>query len=336
MIPALDPRLTPARPDLAAAHLLGQVEAPRYVEGRAARIVAPSAPLRRRPDAEAPLETEALHGESVMVYDESNGWAWVQLDRDAYVGYLPGAALGEPAEPTHRVAALRTHAYPGPSIKLPPRMALSLGAELTIVGVEGDFAVSADGLHLWARHLAETDSFEPDYVAVAERFLETPYLWGGRTSEGIDCSGLVQTALAAAGLAVAARQRHAGGRAGRAGRQRRAAQARRSRVLEGPRRHHARSAALLHANGWHMKVVSEPLTEARDRIAASGGGKVTSVRRLREPLRPAAGEGRGEGKRQRRTSAHPSSGASRHLLPASGGGRRLTSCRRRRGRRSGC
>ena len=149
MILDLDPRITPLRPDLAAAHLRGQADAPRYVEGHAARIVAASAPLRRFPDAGAPLETEALYGETVMVFEESRAWAWAQLDRDKYVGYLPAEALGAPAEPTHRVAALRTHAYPGPSIKLPPRMALSLGARLKIVAHEGDFAVSADGLRLW-------------------------------------------------------------------------------------------------------------------------------------------------------------------------------------------
>ncbi len=109
------------------------------------RIVAASAPLRRSPQADAPLETEALFGETVAVYDDSEGWAWAQLERDQYVGYLPSAALGAPSAPTHRVAALRTHAYPGPAIKLPPRMALSLGAQLRIVGREGDFAVSQDG-----------------------------------------------------------------------------------------------------------------------------------------------------------------------------------------------
>ena len=119
------------------------------------RIIAASAPLRRSPQADAPLETEALYGESVTVYDEQDGWAWAQLERDQYVGYLPAAALGAPSAPTHRVAALRTHAYPGPAIKLPPRMALSLGAQLTIVGREGDFAVSDDGLYLWSRSLAE-------------------------------------------------------------------------------------------------------------------------------------------------------------------------------------
>jgi cell wall-associated NlpC family hydrolase len=286
-----DRRLTLARPDLAADHLRGLVDASRYAIGQAKRIIAASAPLRRYPDASAALETEALHGESVMVYDESEGWAWVQLDRDSYVGYMPAAALGAPSEPTHRVAALRTHSYPGPSIKLTPRMALSLGARLTIVACEGDFAVSADGLHVWLRHLAETGWREPDYVAVAERFLETPYLWGGRTSAGIDCSGLVQTALAAAG---AASPRDSDMQEAALGK---------PIAIDEPRtrgdlvfwKGHVGimrdSVTLLHANGWHMKVVSEPLAEARDRIAANGGGNVTSLRRLRTPL--PSGEGQG-------------------------------------------
>ena len=241
---SFDRRLTPARADLAAEHLRGLVDAPRYVKGAGMRIVAASAPLRRSPQGDAPLETEALFGESVTVYDESEGWAWAQLERDQYVGYLPGAALGAPSAPTHRVAALRTHAYPGPAIKLPPRMALSLGAQLTIVGREGDFAVSEDGLYLWSRHLAELGAREPDAVAVAERFLETPYLWGGRTSEGIDCSGLVQTALTAAGIASprdSDMQEATLRRADRHRRPERAACARRSRVLEGACRDHARS-----------------------------------------------------------------------------------------------
>jgi cell wall-associated NlpC family hydrolase len=288
-----DHRLTPVRPNLAASHLRGLIEAPHYVEGRGRRVAAASAPLRRYPDAGAPLESEALHGESVTVFDEHDGWAWVQLDRDSYVGYMPAAALGAPAEPTHRVAALRTHAYPGPSIKLPPSMALSLGARLTIVAHEGHFAVSADGLHLSLRHLAESGSREPDYVAVAERFLETPYLWGGRTSEGIDCSGLVQTALAAASVAAPRDSDMQEAALGE------------PIAIDEPRtrgdlvfwKGHVGvmrdATTLLHANGWHMKVVSEPLGEARDRIAANGGGNVTSVRRLSAPLAPLAGRGPG-------------------------------------------
>ena len=278
---AFDRRLTPARPDLAAAHLSALVAAPRYAEGRAMQVVEASAPLRRAPQPDAPLETEALHGESVTVYDEREGWAWAQLDRDLYVGYLPLAALGAPIPPTHKVAALRTHAYPGPSIKLPPALALSLGSRLTIDGHDddGDFAVTRGGLYLWARHLAALDAREPDFVAVAERFLETPYLWGGRTSEGIDCSGLVQTALAAAGVPAPRDSDMLETSIGEPA----AIDGSLTRgdlvfwkghvgIMRDP-------AALLHANGWHMKVVSEPLAHARARISAGGGGEITSVRR---------------------------------------------------------
>ncbi len=184
MARAYDPRLTPVRPDLAASQLRGVVDAPRFADGKTMQVVEASAPLKRSPAPDAPLETEALFGEAVTVYDEAEGWAWAQLDRDLYVGYLPLAALGAPTEPTHRVSALRTHAYPGPNIKLPPRMALSLGARLRIVRKEADFAVSADGLWLWRRHLADVGSGEPDFVAVAELFLELPISGAGARPRG--------------------------------------------------------------------------------------------------------------------------------------------------------
>ena len=280
---SFDRRLTPARADLAAEHLRGLVDAPRYAEGQGMRIIAASAPLRRDPQAEASLETEALFGEAVTVYDAREGWAWAQLERDQYVGYLPGATLGEPSAPTHRVAALRTHAFPGPAIKLPPRMALSLGAQLRIVRQDADFSVSEDGLYLWSRSVAELSANEPDWVAVAERFIETPYLWGGRTSEGIDCSGLVQTSLMASGIAAPRDSDMMEASLGK------------PIAIDDPTSPLARGdlifwtghvgimrdpVMLLHANGWHMKTVSEPLAQARKRIAASGGGAVTSIRRL--------------------------------------------------------
>jgi len=279
----LDRRLIAARPDLAAAALRGKVEAARFVEGWRRRVVEGAAPLRRSPAPSAALETEALYGETMIVYEESDGWAWAQLERDAYVGFVPVGALGAPDEPTHRLAALRSFAYPGPSVRLPPILALSLGARLAILAIQGDFATTADGLHVYARHLAPLEAKEADFVAVAERFLEAPYLWGGRTSQGIDCSGLVQTALAEAGLeaprdsdmmeawlgapigfdeALDNLQRgdlvfwkgHVG-------------------VMRDGKR-------LLHANGWHMKVVSEPLRVARDRINDKAYGPITSIHRL--------------------------------------------------------
>ena len=204
----------------------------------------------------------------MTVYDESGGWAWAQLERDQYVGYLPGATLGEPSVPTHRVAALRTHAYPGPAIKLPPRMALSLGAQLRIVRQDGDFSVSEDGLYLWSRSLAGLSANEPDWVGVAERFIETPYLWGGRTSEGIDCSGLVQTALTAAGIASPRdSDMHGGDRLASPSRSMtRAAPPARGDLIfwKGHVGIMRDPVTLLHANGWHMKTVSEPQSQARE------------------------------------------------------------------------
>jgi len=275
----LDPRLTPARPDLAAAQLRGQVQAERFVEPTTARISVPGIPLFRRPELSAPRETEALHGEDALVFENRAGFAWVQLIRDAYVGYLPSESLGAARTPTHRVAPLRTHAYPGPSIKLPHVHALSLGARVTIERQSGEFLVDLEGLHYWARHLARVDSIEPDFVAVAEMFLGAPYLWAGRTSEGVDCSGLTQAALTAAGV-KAPRDSDMLERLGST----LPADASLKRgdlvfwkghvgIMRDPE-------TLLHANGWHMAVVSEPLASARERILASGGGEITSIRRL--------------------------------------------------------
>src|SRR3954469_19557139 len=184
-----DKRLTPARPDLADERLRGRIPAERYVSGVVRRVVAPSAPLRRHPTPDAPLDTEALMGERVTIYDEDEGWAWGQLQADGYVGYLPGSALGEPSpEPDRRVAALRTFVYPGPNLKLPPSAFLSLNAAVSVAAIEGDWARLACGGFVFARPLAPRDAVEPDFVAVAERLSGVPYLWGGKTSLGLDCS----------------------------------------------------------------------------------------------------------------------------------------------------
>jgi cell wall-associated NlpC family hydrolase len=279
---APDPRVTAARPDLAAESLRGKVEASRFVSGALRRIAAPSAPLRRRPEPEAPLETEALHGEAATVYDEADGWSWAQLTRDSYVGYLPTSALRPWQAPTHRVAALRTHAYPGPSIKRPPRFAVSLGAWLSIERFEGDFAVADDGLHYFGRHLAPAASSDRDFVAVAEQFLHSPYLWGGRTSEGIDCSGLTQAALTAAGVAAPRDSDMQEAELGSPVPEEAPQGMRRGDLIfwKGHVGVLRDVSTLLHASGWHMKVVSEPLREAAERIAANGGGPITSIRRL--------------------------------------------------------
>jgi cell wall-associated NlpC family hydrolase len=284
MMREFDPRLTPARTDIAAKHLEGEVPAARYVEGRVLEVVAPQAPLRREPRPDAALDTEALKGERVTIYDANeDGWSWGQLAGDGYVGWLPSAALAPPGPaPTHKVAALRTLVFPGPSIKLPPLEALPLGATLAIARVQDRMAITPSGAYLPAAHLAPIGSYGSDFVAVAERFVGVPYLWGGKTALGLDCSGLVQIALAACGMTCprdSDMQEAAPG-------ERVAAAADFSDWRRGDlvfwKGHVAivrDRTSLVHANGFHMAVAVEPLAEALARSRAAGS-EVTSVRRI--------------------------------------------------------
>lgn len=280
---AFDPRVTPVRADLAAKYLEGKVVAPRYAEGRVYEVIAPQAPLRQAPRPDAPLDTEALKGEHVTVYDENEeGWAWGQLTADHYVGWLPREALAPPGPPpTHRVTALRTFAFPGPSIKLPPVEAFPFGAMLAVARLEDRMAVTAAGLYVPAVHLDPVGEHESDFVAVAERFLGAPYLWGGKTALGLDCSGLVQVALAACGVACPRdtdmQERAVGSAVGGSG----FSDFRRGDLVfwKGHVAFVRDAGALLHANAFHMAVASEPVGEAVARIRAAGS-EVTSVRRL--------------------------------------------------------
>ncbi|MGH6994968.1 MAG: C40 family peptidase, partial [Stellaceae bacterium] len=200
---ALNPRIHPFRPDLAAKQLQGRVEAAHFVEGVPHEVIEPIVDLRREPAHEALLDTQALKGECVTVYETSEeGWAWGQLESDGYVGYLSANALGPLGrKPTHRVVAPRTLGFPGPDIKLPPMIALPMGATIEIVREDARFAINAYGWHFPLAHVAPLAKPLLDFVGVAEMLLNAPYLWGGKTSLGIDCSGLVQIALQVCGHA---------------------------------------------------------------------------------------------------------------------------------------
>jgi cell wall-associated NlpC family hydrolase len=281
---SLDPRLTPARPDLAAKKLAGVVEAQRFVDGEAYEIGAAQAPLRKTPSPDAGLLTEALKGEGITVYDIGpDGWAWGQLAGDGYVGYLPASALAAPGpQPTHKVTALRTFVFPGPSIKLPPTETLSFGSRLAIARSDETFAITAAGGHVPLVHVAPVDAMESDFVAVAERFLGTPYLWGGKTSLGLDCSGLVQLALGACGVACPRDTDMQEKALGSALALPPAPDQLRRGDLMFWKGHVAivrDAATFVHANGHRMAVTFEPIAAAIDRIRAEIG-EVTSVRRL--------------------------------------------------------
>jgi cell wall-associated NlpC family hydrolase len=273
-----DRRLTPARTDLAASTLEGTIAAPRYVTGEPGRIIEAVAPVRVAPRPDAALDTEALHGEAVTIYDQDEeGWAWVQLARDGYVGYVPTNAIlkAEPVAPTHRVSALRTFIFPGATIKEPPITWASFGSELRIsrqIETGGRvYGVLENGGAVVMQHIAPIDTVEADPVALAERFLGTPYLWGGRSSLGIDCSGLVQTVYRAIGVGC---QRDSDMQTDGLGEavSLHPATWQRGDVLCWPG-HVALvrdATTIIHANAYHMAVAIEDTGDALARIAASG------------------------------------------------------------------
>jgi hypothetical protein len=278
-----DPRLTPARPDLAAKYLEGKIEAARFVEGEVFEITDAVAPLRRAAAPDAELMTQALRGERVTIYDRNpEGWAWGQLDSDGYVGWLPDAALAKPgAAPTHHVTAIRTFAFSGPSIKLPPVETLVMGSAVTVTREDGAFAVTREGWHLPKSHLAAIGHRETDFVAVAERFVGTPYLWGGKSGLGIDCSGLVQISLKAAGIGCprdSDMQQDALGRALDLAESKRL---RRGDLLfwKGHVAIARDAGTIVHANAHHMATVIEDTQAALARINAAGS-ELVAIKRI--------------------------------------------------------
>jgi cell wall-associated NlpC family hydrolase len=204
-----DRRLQAFRPDLAEISLRGKVEAERFVAGDKARVVVPVCPLRPAPDSARGIDTELLLGEEVTVFERRNGWCWVKATADGYVGYLPETAVSADAPaPTHIVVPQRTLLYPGPELRKPHVGVLSMGSRVRVAeAVEGPrhnrYVVLADGTAIFEKHVRPIgDGGESDYVDIALRFMETPYLWGGRSGLGIDCSGLVQLSLQMAGLSA--------------------------------------------------------------------------------------------------------------------------------------
>ncbi len=273
----LDKRINAFRPDLAAAHLKGRVEAARFVEGEPASVAVGRASLRAAPDFKAAQDSELLHGEPVAVYERANGWAWVQAAGDDYVGYVREEHLAAPFEAQLQIAALMTPVFSAADVKAPVKDMLPMTAQADLLTQLGDFLLIAPDRWVFRRHAAMLDEVQTDFVAVAEAFFGVPYVWGGKTFAGLDCSGLIQTALAACGI-------HA------------------PRDTDMMERHFPDSGPelergdlvfwkghvgvmldeqqLLHANAHHMMVAIEPLEEAAARIEKTSGPP-TSVKRPR-------------------------------------------------------
>jgi len=246
------------------------------------RIAAEIADLRRGPAADQPLDTQALHGETIVVFEEAGDWAWAQLDQDRYVGWIERSSLADPGpDPTHRVRAPRTFLYEEPSIKAPRFTALPMGASLRALRTQGSFTEIEAGGFVFSAHLRDIHEHERDFVAVAERFLNAPYLWGGKSWLGVDCSGLVQIALRQANLEAPRDTDMMMAELGVPLPLDRADLRRGDLVFW--RGHVAimqNAETLLHANATHMQVASEPLRQAAARIAQAGSGEICAIRRL--------------------------------------------------------
>lgn len=272
-----DPRTTPANARVAAAHLADAPAALVRVAGEARQIALPVVDLLDTPGGSR--ARQLLLGEGVTVFEDRDGWNFVQADKDGYVGYVPGDALGPRRAATHWVSAPATHVYEAPDIRSRNLMALGFGARITVLSDNAAFVQTPHGFVPRVR-LLPLGQFFSDPVKVAASLLGTPYLWGGNSCWGIDCSGLVQAALLACNQACPGdsdQQQQALGRDVPAG-----STAQRGDLLFWPG-HVALVAdenTLLHANAFHMAVALEPLKPALARIAAQGDGDVTAHKRL--------------------------------------------------------
>lgn len=278
----LDPRRHVYRDDLAAESLRDRVQAQRYVTGELRQVVGAVAPIRIVPRFDAPLLTEALAGELASVYDAAEGWAWVQLEEDGYVGYMPINNLSSIIEePTHWVSARGTFVYPAPELKRPPIMRLGFNAKVMVMGREGRFMELSRGGFIFSGHLHPIEERAKDFVRLAERLIGAPYLWGGRSGIGLDCSALVQLAMQGAGLECPRDSDMQESEVGEALPDTSLDNLKRGDlifwhghvgIMQSPE-------WLIHASGHQMEVVVEPIKRAVDRIAATHG-EITSIRRI--------------------------------------------------------
>lgn len=280
----LDRRLHAFRDDLADESLKGQVAATNFTGSKAYLVRTPEAPLHRKTDVSSTMETQALMGETVNVFENKDGWCWGQMACDGYVGYMPSDMLVPAMDdllPSAQIIVQRSFVYPYAELRAPALMALSMGSRVTITGEEETRGNSyqlirmPDGREgaVFASHIQTITDTNKDWVALAEQFLHVPYLWGGRSSIGLDCSALVQIARLTVGKPTL-RDSDMLGKMGRpielptdfSGLQR-------GDLIFWPG-HVAimlDETRIIHTNGYHMATAIEPLAVAEARIAAHYG-----------------------------------------------------------------
>lgn len=275
-----DKRITPMRLDLAAAHLKDQVNAAKFAEGRIAQVSRGVIGLHTAPTDGSPLRTQLLFGEEFTIYEEKHGWVWGQSMFDDYVGYARADAFAASAAPTHRVTALSTPLLNATDVKKGARDMLPMNAKVTVAEEGGRFARLANGCHVFAGHLAKIAARAPDWVSVAGQFVGVPYLWGGKTSAGLDCSGLVQTALEAGGTKSPRDTDMMESALGTA--LPLDADLRRGDLIfwKGHIGLMLDPTRIIHANGYFMQVSVELLASVRDRTLAGENLPIRTIKRL--------------------------------------------------------
>jgi len=276
---SFDARVTPIRDGVASRALEGVLAAEVYLDPQPMTCQLPAAAVRRAPDPASEQMDQLLFGEIFDVLEEEGGFFWGQARRDGYMGFVEAAALtGQGPTPTHRIAAIRTYAFAEPTIKSRASGPFSINSLVAVEAQEGRLAKIWGGGWVTVEHLAPVGVFETDPAAVALRFYGAPYLWGGRESLGLDCSGLVQQALFACGLACPrdADQQQA------LGREIAPADFGRNDLVfwKGHVAIGLGEGRIVHANGHHMAVETEPLETAVQRIKAAGYGEPTAFRRI--------------------------------------------------------
>ena len=272
-----DPRLTPANARVAHDTLRGVVQADRFTPGMLRRVITPVADILRAPNG--PRDRQALFGEHILLLEEIDGFGFIQAERDGYVGYMDLANMGSAQRPTHWVSAAGSHLYPHADFKTQEDTTLSFGARVSITADHGRFSETQDGKFVPSTHLSPIGTTLPDPTKTAALFLGTPYLWGGNSRAGIDCSGLVQAALMAAKYDCPgdSDMQEKIGRNIPEG-----APLNRGDLLfwKGHVAMVFDHERLIHANAHHMAVVLEPIEVAIARIADQGDGAVTAQRRF--------------------------------------------------------
>jgi hypothetical protein len=280
-----DPRLTLARPDLAADDLEGRLDARRFERPRRMQVSVPAAAIRREPRPDAEQLDQVLLGERFDVLEIRDGYAWGQAVRDGYVGHLAfGALAPEGAPPTHWVRVPLTYGFESPTIKSRPTGPISLNSLVTVTAREGRLVQCDAGFWLPESHLSPLGEVAADPAGIAEAHLGAAYLWGGREGCGIDCSGLILQSLLACGRACprdSDLQRALGAPVA-------AGDLERGDLVfwKGHVAILVDGVQIIHANAHHMAVAQEPLREAIERIRSTGGGDPTAYRRPLSRTRP--------------------------------------------------